>query len=81
MTTTKVLVKIYDRCKYEKGSKKIAEVEYEIVDFEIVSGQVADLISGLAEDELDEYSEYLVLKFEDGDTATFRNSHVDLFRR
>jgi hypothetical protein len=43
----------------------------------IEGGQEAEEIeqSGL----VDEYHEYLVLHFEDGNTATFRNSHVDMF--
>lgn len=31
-------------------------------------------------DEPDEYNEYLSLWLEGGGTATFRNSHVDLFQ-
>lgn len=74
-----VKVKVYDRCKYDKESEKIAEVFYEIERFEILRGEDVDL-NGLAEDELDEYNEYLVLHFEGEETSTFRNSHVELFR-
>ena len=31
-------------------------------------------------DTVDEFEEYLILTFENGETSTFRNSHVDLFR-
>ena len=30
-------------------------------------------------DDVDEYGEYAILTFADGTTATFRNSHVDIF--
>lgn len=74
----KVLVKVYDGCKYEASSKKVAEVEYTIKGFQIVNGESLDL-NGLGD--LDEYDEYLVITHEDGETSTFRNSHVDMFRK
>lgn len=76
-----VKVKVYNGIKYSAESEKIAEVEYEIVGFEVVTGDRAVEI-GLETDESsrDEYNEYLVLTLESGETATFRNSHVDLFR-
>ena len=75
-----VKVKIYDEVKYLPTSEKVAEVEYEIESFKVVTGDEATEI-GLSTDESsrDEYNEYLVLTLADGDTSTFRNSHVDLF--
>ena len=70
MTKFEVEVKIYDGCKYEASSKKIAEVEYEIKGFEIVNGKDLDG----SWDCIDDYDEYLVLKLADGQEATFRNS-------
>lgn len=77
----KVKVKVYDGVKYSRVSKKIAEVEYQIDGFEVVTGDRATEI-GLETDgnSLDEYNEYLVLDLGNGETATFCNSHVDLFR-
>lgn len=73
-----VKVKVYDRCKYEVESKKVAEAEYNIKTFEVKE---------IAEDEIlktfdcaDEFNEYLILTLENGETSTFRNSHVDLFK-
>ena len=78
MMNAKVIV--YDEIKYLPTSEKVAEVEYEIESFKVVSGDEATEI-GLSTDESsrDEYNEYLVLTLAGGDTSTFRNSHVDLF--
>lgn len=77
----KFKVRIYDGVKYRAESKKVADVEYEINGFEVVTGDRAAEI-GLETDEnsRDEYNEYLVLMLESGETATFCNSHVDLFK-
>ena len=77
-----VKVKIYNGVKYNKDSEKVAEVEYKnIQGFEVVFGERATKI-GFETDEnsRDEFNEYLVITLEDGETSTFCNSHVDLFR-
>lgn len=78
-----VKVKIYNGVKYNKlNTIKVAEVEYKnIQSFEVVFGERATEI-GLETDEnsRDEFNEYLVITLEDGETSTFCNSHVDLFR-
>jgi hypothetical protein len=77
----KVKVKVYDGVKYKEESKKVAEIEYQIEGFEVVTGDRAIEI-GLETDEnsRDEHNEYLVLDLGNGETATFCNSHVDMFR-
>lgn len=77
-----VKVKVYDKVKYNKDSEKVAEVVYRnIQGFEVVTGERATEI-GLMTDEAsrDEYNEYLVITHKDGETSTFCNSNVDLFR-
>lgn len=78
----KVKVNLYSECKYT-ASHEVYEnrhvIEYSgLVKFEIVSGFQAREIE-LHSDLIDDHHEYLVLYFEDGDTATFRNSYVDMF--
>ena len=77
----KVKVKVYDGVKYNADSEKVAEVEYQIKGYEVVTGSRATEI-GLSTDEnsRDECNEYLALELENGETATFCNSHVDMFR-
>ena len=77
-----VKVKVYNGVKYEATSEKVAEIKYKsIKGYEVVTGDRATEI-GLETDEnrRDEYNEYLIITLDNGETATFRNSHVDLFR-
>ena len=74
-------VKIYNGVKYKSSSEKVAEVEYTNVrGYDVVTGDRATKI-GIETDEnsRDEYNEYLIITMENGETATFCNSHVDMF--
>ena len=76
-----VKVKIYNGIKYNRESEKVAEVVYKNIEgYEVVTGKRATDI-GLETDinSRDEYNEYLIITLEDGKTATFCNSHVDIF--
>lgn len=84
--TAKVMVKVYDRCKYDADSKKIGETEYNIVRwgiFNLADFSEADREDIIKNDMLDENDEYLrIWTADDGfnsDSATYRNSHVDMF--
>ena len=74
----KVKVKVYNMSKYNPNSEKIAEVEYNPVKIEVV-GIPDEQIYAMGFDEIDEYGEYLIMTHGDGETSTFRNSHVDVF--
>ena len=79
----KVKVIVYDEVKYSPFSEKVAEIEYNRVKgFDVVSDPAAvDEIESMADaSSIDENHEYLVIYFENGETSTFGNSHVDLFR-
>lgn len=77
-----VKVRMYNSVKYDRNSKKTAEVEYNnIKGYEVVTGEKATLIGNETdENSRDEYNEYLIIHTENGETATFCNSHVDMFR-
>lgn len=77
-----VKVKIYDSCIYIGESRMVAEVKYKNIEsYEVVTGKRATEI-GLETDinSRDENNEYLVITLENGETATFCNSHVEMFR-
>ena len=74
----KVKVKVYNGSKYSSDSKVVAEVEYAIVGYEVK--KISDNeIYQMGFDDVDTFGEYLILKMEDGDTSTFRNSLCDMF--
>lgn len=73
-----VEIRIYDGCKYHKGSEEITRRTYDIEDYEVKEITDNEMYAE-GFDEVDEYSEYLILTLKGGDIATFRNSHVDMF--
>lgn len=77
-----VMIIGYDKVKYLPDSEKTFEVAYKsIKGFEVVTGDRATEIGNETDEaSRDEYNEYLIVTLEDGDTATFRNSHCEIFR-
>ena len=76
-----VKVAVYDKCKYDLTSEKVAEVEYKnIKGWDIVSDPMTVERIEAETDEIDEYHEYLIIELENGEISTFRNSYVDMFR-
>ena len=75
-----IKVRVYNCSKYNKHSEKVAEVEYKnIKGFEVKIIEDREIYA-MGFDEVDEYKEYCIVTFEDGETATFRNSLIDVFR-
>ena len=73
-----VLVKVYDGSKYDAASEKVAETRYnDVVNLDVKHISDDEILKVF--DDVDEYGEYAILTFADGTTATFRNSHVDIF--
>lgn len=77
-----VMINVYDTSKYEKDSKVVATVKYEnIQGYEVVTGDRATEIGNDTDAaSRDEENEYLIITLEGGETSTFRNSRVDMFR-
>lgn len=76
-----VIVKVYDMSKYSKKSKVFKSVEYNIEGFEVRTIPEYEILKETDGSCVDEYDEYLILHFYNGETSTFRNSMVDLFRK
>ena len=88
-----VRIYLYKGCKYYEGCKYIAksaedlgeekEITYTgLKNWSIVDSEDATEIENHTDGScIDEYHEYLVLRFVDGSEVTFRNSHVDMFIR
>ena len=82
-----VTIYLYEGCKLTAKSAEDLGEEKEITytdlkNWSIVDGEDATEIENHTDGScIDEYHEYLVLRFVDGSEATFRNSHVDMFIR
>lgn len=82
MVNMNVVIYFYDGIKYDRHSARVGEATYKITSYSIVGGEKARQIESETDsDGTDDFSEYLVLELEDGETATFRNSYVDMFRK
>lgn len=80
---TKATVELFitEAVKYEAELEEEKAVKYTGVKaWSIVDGEDAEEIESMTDASgVDEYHEYLVLHFANGETATFRNSHVSMF--
>ena len=77
----KLNVKLYNECKYEKDSKVIKDVNLEgIASLEIKEIPISEILKETDGSCVDPYNDYLILTYENGETSTFRNSYVDVFR-
>jgi len=85
LTKATIELEVFDGNKYADDFNELAgkKVKYTGVKaWSIINGEDADKIEAESDGTcIDENHEYLILQFADGDTATFRNSHVDMWIR
>lgn len=82
LTKATIRLYVFNESKYTASINDKIEVEYTGVKAWSVidGGKEAEAIESIVDkDGIDENHEYLVLHFSNGTTATFRNSHVDMF--
>ncbi len=75
----KVVLKIYDKCKFQNDSKRIREESYDIEDFEVKTLPDED-VTKLGIKDFDTIKDYLILYLTNGGTLIFNNTLVDMFR-
>lgn len=84
LTQATVTLYISNATKYEASEDDEIKVEYTGVKaWDIIEGgkEAEEIEAETDASGIDENHEYLVLHFENGEAATFRNSHVDMFLR
>lgn len=78
-----VEIEMYSECKYTASAEAFENakrIQYEIESWEIVTDDAIEIGKETDENSRDDYNEYLVLNLVGGETATFRNSYVDMFK-
>ena len=80
-TGATVELEIHKEVKYFDQSENLPVVKYsDVTAWEVVGGDAAAQIEAESDGScIDEFHEYLILYFANGETAVFRNSYVDLF--
>lgn len=81
LTKAKVKLYTYKECKYTEDITEEIETTYKgLKSWSIITEPTEEEEKEFIENNMvDEFHEYLILNFEDGSTASFRNSHCDLF--
>ena len=76
----KLNIKLYDKCKYEEDAKIIKDVNItDIISLEVVEIPASKILTETDGSCVDDYNEYLILTYDNGETSTYRNSYVDVF--
>lgn len=80
-TGAKVEIELHKSVKYFDSSEDLDRISYtDAVAWEVVTGEAAAKIEAESDGScIDDFHEYLVITFADGETSTFRNSYVDMF--
>lgn len=77
----KLNVKLYNECKYKNDSKVIKDVNLAgIASLEVKEIPASEILKETDGSCVDPYNNYLILTYDNGETSTFRNSYVDVFR-
>lgn len=80
LTEAKVELYIYNGLKYDHEEEPIRVTYKNVKAVTIADGEDAEEIEANTDGScVDENHEYLVLTFADGETSTYRNSHVAMF--
>lgn len=80
-TGATVEIELHKSVKYFDESDNLDCIVYtDAVAWEVVAGEAAAKIEAESDGScIDDFHEYLVITFANGETSTFRNSYVDMF--
>ena len=82
LTKATIAIHMYNKVKYKMSSEQTNSVAYiGVKSYDIIKGgiEAKEIESMIDCNSIDDFHTYLVLHFENGEVATFRNSYVDMF--